>query len=128
MITLGRSCNGESMADQKFTKSDRLRKRDEFARVYQSKIYAADNVLVITAMRNQLEVSRLGLSVSKRVGNAVTRNRWKRLIREAFRVQKSSLPQGLDFVVRPRKGAKCEYQMIQESLGKLLQRVNKKLV
>ena len=55
----------------------------------------------IVAAPNGLPYSRLGLSVSKRVGKAVTRNRIKRRIRELFRTQKKSLPQGFDIIVIP---------------------------
>jgi len=95
--------------------------------VYKSDVFAADEFLVIRARRNDLGVTRLGLSVSKKVGNAVVRNRWKRAIREAFRNQRSELPTGLDLVARPRKGAKCDTEGIFQSIKRLALRVNKKL-
>ena len=62
-------------------------------------------MLVVQGCRNGLAYARLGLSISRRVGNAVLRNRWKRIIREVFRTRRSELPGGLDLVVRPRRGA-----------------------
>jgi ribonuclease P protein component len=115
------------MTDQRFPKSVRLRRQAEFDVVYQGNVFAADDVLVIKAVRNGLNVTRLGLSVSKKVGNAVVRNRWKRLIREAFRKQRSELPVGMDLVVRPKKGATCEHEAIYRSIGRLAQRLDKKL-
>ncbi len=53
---------------------------------------------------NDLSYSRLGLSVSRKVGNAVKRNRVKRLIRELFRKNKDKFPKGYDIVFIPRKG------------------------
>ena len=53
---------------------------------------------------NNLSYSRLGLSVGKRVGNAVKRNRIKRLTRELFRKNKEKFPRGYDIVFIPRKG------------------------
>lgn len=87
-----------------FSKKLRLRKQAEFDHVYNGKAYAADDVLVMNGVRNELGHSRIGLSVSRKVGNAVERNRWKRLLREAFRTQRQELPKGLDFVARPRRG------------------------
>lgn len=70
--------------------------------------------------------ARLGLSISKRVGNAPTRNRWKRLIREVFRRNKHSLP-ALDIVARPKKGASADYQAIWASFPSLITRAIRKL-
>ena len=109
-----------------FPKTLRLLSREDFGRVYESENFAADDVLVIRGIRNGLEVTRMGLSVSKKVGNAVERNRWKRRIREAFRLIHSELPQGLDIVVRPKKGAICEFEAIHRSLPKLLARLDRK--
>ncbi len=114
------------MAKLSYTKSQRLLSRDDFSRVYNEDHFAADDVLVIRARRSDSN-SRLGLAVSKKVGNAVVRNRWKRRIREAFRIQQNSLPTGLDIVVRPRKGAVCNYQAIANSLAKLMARLDKKM-
>lgn len=116
------------MGDQRFPKSVRLLSQSDFDSVYQSDVFAADDFLVIRAGRNDLGVTRLGLSVSRKVGNAVVRNRWKRLIRQAFRVQRTDLPLGLDLVVRPRKGALCELAGITQSITRLAQRVERKLV
>jgi len=106
-----------------FPKQVRLRKAAEFDRVYGGKAYAADDMLVMNACRNDLDRSRIGLSVSRKVGNAVVRNRWKRLLREAFRTQQGDLPLGLDLVVRPRRGATPDFRSIQSSLLALAQRI-----
>ena len=70
---------------------------------------------------------RLGLSVSRKVGGAVVRNRWKRSIREAFRQSRARLPDGVDLVVIPRPGAKPELAGLMESLVRLAARVVSKL-
>jgi ribonuclease P protein component len=111
------------MSDQSFGRQFRLRTGAEFDRVYQAKIFAADDVLVINACASDLPHARLGLSISRKVGNAVARNRWKRLIREAFRLTRTELPPGIDLVVRPQKGAAPELAAIQQSLRALAQRV-----
>jgi len=110
-----------------FPKQVRLRKRADFDRVFNTKAYAADNVLVMNGCRNNLGRTRLGLSVSRKVGNAVVRNRWNRLIREAFRRQQSDLPRGLDLVVRPRRGAVAEIKKIQTSIRLLAGRIDARL-
>ncbi|MCP4098582.1 ribonuclease P protein component [bacterium] len=115
------------MTDNRFPKSVRLRRQAEFDRVYGGNVFAADNVLVIKGVRNGLSASRLGLSVSRKVGNAVVRNRWKRRIREAFRQHRTNLPAGIDFVVRPKRGAACDYAAIERSIPRLLQRIEKSL-
>ena len=115
------------MADQTFPKKIRLRSSAEFDAVFHGQTFAADDVLVMHAVKNGLPFVRLGLSVSRKVGNAVVRNRWKRTIRESFRRQKYQLPAGMDIVVRPRKGAQCEYAAVARSLEKLTARLAKKL-
>src|SRR5262245_16236453 len=111
----------------KFGKALHLRKPQEFDRVYQARVYAADEVLVINGDRNGLAHARLGLSVSKKVGKATLRNRWKRLIREAFRLSLEQLPPGIDLVVRPQKDAAPDFAAISRSLPALAARIARRL-
>lgn len=115
------------MPDQSFGRHLRLRTPAEFDRVYKAKVYAADDCLVINACASDLGHPRLGLSLSKKVGNAVVRNRWKRLIREAFRLEQGLLPGGIDLVIRPQKGAAPDLDAIRRSLPSLARRVAKRL-
>jgi len=112
-----------SNVSRTFPKSIRVRKQADFDRVHRTQAYAADDVLVLRGAANGLNHARLGLSVSRKVGNAVVRNRWKRLIREAFRNSKTQIPAGIDFVARPRKGAVPSLVAIQASLPQLCRRV-----
>ena len=90
----------------RFPKSLRLLNRSDFQRVFNKRKSVASKSMVVYAARNSLPHSRIGLVVSRKVGNAVVRNRWKRHLREAFRQQQHTLPQGWDFVVLPR-GDRC---------------------
>lgn len=104
------------MSDQRFRRSDRLRTTAEFQRVYQRRVSSSDGVLLVYVCENDLGHARLGLSVSRKVGPAVVRNRWKRLIREAFRQNRSELPASLDLVVIPKSPAPLSLEQVQFSL------------
>ena len=110
----------------RFPRRLRLQHALEYERVYGSKIYGADQVLVINGCANGASWTRLGLSISRSVGMAVVRNRWKRLLREAFRRNRRSIPLGLDLVVRPKRGAVAEYGSIERSLVRLSLQVAKR--
>jgi ribonuclease P protein component len=105
----------------------RLRRQRDFDRVFADSQHAADNVLVVLARRNGLAWSRIGLVVSRKVGAAAVRNRWKRLVREAFRLQQHNLPVGLDLVVRPRRGGEPEFAAVCRSLMALARRLDRLL-
>lgn len=110
-----------------FPKTKRIRKSAEFSRIYQGNVFVADGCLVIQALPNELGTTRMGISVSKKFGNAVVRNRWKRLIREAFRLQQHQIPSGMDLVVRPKRGAKPVFTNVRQSMLTLSRRISKKL-
>ena len=115
------------MSSLRFPKNHHLRKEADFRRVYAARIYAADDVLAVNGCANGLAHPRLGLSVSRKVGNAVVRNAWKRRIREAFRLSREVLPAGIDFVVRPQKEAVLDFHAITQSLPQLAARIARKL-
>ena len=107
-----------------FPQTARLRNSAEFKKVYDARQRVADDVLVVFGLENGLERSRLGLSVSRKVGKAVVRNRWKRLIREAFRKNRAGFSMPLDLVVLPQKGAKLpSARQVEASLPRLVKRL-----
>lgn len=103
-----------------FPKSHRLLSGPEFDRVFAARRSRADKRLVIYQLKNGLSHPRLGLVVSRKVGNAVVRNRWKRLLREAFRLVQHDLP-SVDIVCLPRAGQKPTLDTLKESLAVLTQ-------
>ena len=92
-----------------FPKVCRLLRPSEFDRVYRFRRSAAEGALVLYACPRPAGTdtpppARLGISVSRRIGNAVARNAWKRRLREAFRVARTKLPAGHDYLVVVRSG------------------------
>jgi len=112
---------------ERFPRDLRLRTAGDFARAYERKAHAADDVLVLNAVRNGRSYSRLGLAVSRAVGGAVVRNRWKRLIRDAFRRSQDRIPAGLDLIARPRRGATPDHAAITASLVRLTSQLARRL-
>ncbi|NOY41668.1 MAG: ribonuclease P protein component [Planctomycetes bacterium] len=106
-----------------FPKSAKLLKTSEFDRVFSARSSAANRLIIVHAARSPCEQPRLGLTVSRKCGNAVVRNRWKRSIREAFRLVQHELPRHFDFVVIPKRGATPNVADLQESLLKLTKKI-----
>ncbi len=87
-----------------FPKAARLEQKREFDAVFQKGGKGVGKALVVYARANDKGLHRLGLAVSKKNGNAVRRNRIRRLIREAFRLENRSWPGAYDLVFIPRPG------------------------
>jgi len=111
----------------RFQKHEHLRKPAEFDLVYARRRSAADSWLIVYAKENALPFARIGLSVSRKYGGAVQRNRLRRLYKEAFRLTRDVLPTGLDIVLIPRSKDEPTLADIQHSLGKLLKQLDKKI-
>jgi len=115
------------MTGYTFTKAQHLRAKADFERVYSLKCKAADGVLLVFVARNDVSITRIGLSVSKKHGGAVVRNRLKRLLREAFRLTQGQIPQGFDLVVIPLAKEKATLAAFEESLVKVTQRLIRRI-
>jgi ribonuclease P protein component len=86
-----------------FPKSSRVTTKKEFQAIYQTGNKIVDHYLVVYFKPNQLGRVRLGISVSKKIGGAVVRNRIKRLFREVFRLNKHRYRPSYDLVCIARK-------------------------
>ncbi|MCH9631011.1 MAG: Ribonuclease P protein component [Chlamydiia bacterium] len=109
---------------QKFPKSSRLLKREEYLKVLRSHDKLCGKYLIINYAKGASSCPKLGLTVSKKFGKSHDRNRFKRLVREAFRKCSIDLPSNLEINIRPRKFAKeASAVMILSELTKMLQEV-----
>ena len=86
--------------------SESLKKNNDFSFVYNNGISKANKYLVMYICKNNLDKNRLGISVSKKVGNSVVRHHLTRLIRESYRLREDMFYSGLDIVVVVRPSAK----------------------
>lgn len=103
--------------------TESLRKRQDFRRVYTNGKSLADGNLVIYCLKNNKDSNRLGISVSKKVGNSVVRSRITRLIKESYRLNEEQIKKGYDITVIARIKAKGKtYHDINHSMIKLMKR------
>ena len=97
--------------------SESLKKNKDFRNVYQKGISYADRYLVMYILKNDLEKNRVGISVSKKIGNSIVRHRLTRLIRESYRLNEERFLCGYDIVVIARIGARGKnYRQIESAL------------
>lgn len=96
---------------------DSLKKYSDFQNVYSRGKSKANKYLVMYVLSNDLSMNRLGISVSKKVGNSVVRHRLTRLIRESYRLNCNMFNSGLDIVVVVRNTARDKkYKEIESAL------------
>ena len=102
--------------------SESLKRNADFQNVYKNGKSYANRYLVMYVLENQTGRNRLGISVSKKVGNSIVRHRVTRLIRESYRLQEDMFNSGLDMVVIARKSAKDK---TCQDIGSALQHLGK---
>jgi ribonuclease P protein component len=100
-------------------RSRRMIRKGDFQRTFDSRCTAADSRLVLYVLPNDLAHPRIGLAVGSRHGNAVQRNRLRRLLREAFRFEQHNLPPGFDYLFVPRPGPQAALPAYRQSLLRL---------
>jgi len=104
---------------------ERLRKNEEFHRVFKlGKAFVGDKI-VVYKLENGLSYNRVGITVSRKLGGAVERNKLKRIVREAWRAREGQLRKGFDLVLVPRMKAKtASFREIADELQQLLVKGN----
>jgi len=105
-------------ASARYPSSVRLRKRSEFLRLKNSAQKFATKHILVVWNDNGLEHARLGITVSKKVGNAVTRNRIKRFVREIFRANRLVMPAVDLNVIARSESATMTFALMQLELQK----------
>jgi ribonuclease P protein component len=92
------------MTPHTFGQKERIRKRQDYQRIYDQGVRRHSQRFTIILCPSPTGIRRMGMTVSRKVGNAVQRNRVKRLLREFFRLNKSRLPASQDIVIIAKKG------------------------
>jgi ribonuclease P protein component len=117
----------ESAEDFRFRPREHLRRPVDFKRVYDTRRSVSNESMIVYAASNGLPHNRLGLSVSRKFGGAVQRNRIRRLFREAYRLTRQEMPTGLDLVLIPRSKSAPPLADLLTALPKLVNQVARKL-
>jgi ribonuclease P protein component len=111
----------------RFQKIQHLRSKSEFERVYKRNCKAVDGIILLFGDLNSDRLTRIGLSVSRKHGGAVVRNRLKRLLREAFRLAQFDLPAGLDLIAIPLVKERADVRIYKDSLIASCRRLKRRL-
>jgi len=115
---------GNALIQSNFMKYGKLKRSWQFERVYRDGNKYSDKLFVIYVLHNNTHEVRIGLTVTKKVGKSVQRNRIKRVVREVFRLLRAIMP-GNDIVVVARKSTvNLNYLQAQGSINSLLQKAH----
>lgn len=99
----------------------RLKRNTDFSKVYNEGKYSADRFVVVHYLPNDLEFSRVGYSVSKKIGKSVTRNLIKRRLREIIRKISPQIKPGFDIIISARTGVqKAKFDELEKSTRQAL--------
>ena len=109
------------MGSFSFPKFERLLNRNDFVNLNRLGKRQQTAHFTIIFLENDVGITRLGITVNRKMGNAVKRNKLKRRIREFYRLHKSYFPRGFDIVIAAKQGAiDLEFFKIKEELGESL--------
>jgi ribonuclease P protein component len=114
------------MTDLRFPKRLRLLRASEFERVFAARNSVANSCFALYGAANDVGHPRLGITVSRKVGNAVVRNRWKRLLREAFRLSQHALPV-VDLVCVARATQPPELSQLLAAIPDMANRIGRRI-
>lgn len=115
----------DAPADFRFPRAHRLSGAKAFTAAFDHKLRKNIGPITVIAKPNGLSHNRLGLSVPRRVGNAVRRNRVKRLLREAYRLNRHGWPTGYDLVIAVRPHPTMELADYARLLGQGVEQVDR---
>ena len=115
------------MTSLRFRKQEHLLRPAEFKCVFDRRCSVSNAWLIVYGLTNDLGFCRLGLSVSRKVGSAVQRNRLRRLYRETFRLSRAELPTGLDLVLIPRGSQEPSLADLRQAVPTLCRQLAQRL-
>lgn len=110
----------------RLNREQRIRSSLDFAAIYGQRQRSGDDHILMFAAKNGLPHSRVGLSVSKKHGNAIRRAELKRRLREAFRLSQHDLPVGLDLILIPRHKSGASVENYRASVVRLAAKLERR--
>ena len=121
MTSSSRTSDGE-VASQRFPSERRIRKRADFRAVYDGGVRRGASCFTVFALATNARLpGRVGLTVTRKIGNAVARNRCKRRLREAMRKNWKVLPEGVDVVLHARRSlARARTAQVENEIARVL--------
>lgn len=102
---------------------ERIKRNSHFRYIYNRGKSISNDTLVLYILKNKKSINRVGISVSKKVGNSVVRNRVKRLIRESYRLNRHNFINGHDFIfIARQKSSSADYKKVEGAMKHLMRK------